>query len=61
MSAPKAETVQLSVRVPANWLARLDAIAAEMSRPGIELSRADALRAAVAEGILVLAKPIGVR
>jgi len=52
-----AATTQVSIRVPVEWLAKLDAIAAGMSRPGIELSRADALRAAVAEGMLVLSNP----
>lgn len=57
MTAPKADTVQLSVRVPAGWLAKLDAIAAELSRPGMAVSRADALRITLASG-LGLSNPI---
>ncbi len=51
---------QISVRLPVAWLEALDRLAAAMSRPGIDLTRANALRAAVARGIEELSKELGV-
>lgn len=43
--------IQYAVRVPGSWLERLDKIAEHLSRPGIRVSRAEALRACAIHGI----------
>lgn len=65
MPREPADTSQVSVRIPNAWIADLDALAVDMSRPGIELARADVMRAAIARGIAELraelaAKPVAV-
>jgi predicted transcriptional regulator len=47
----KEPTVQTAVRLDAEVVARLDAIAAKMSRPGLEVTRTDALRIALMTGL----------
>lgn len=54
MPREPADTVQVSVRIEKTWVAQLDELADAMSRPGIELARADVLRAAIARGIAEL-------
>lgn len=44
-------TTQLTVRLNNDWLPRLDVAAAQLSRPGLELTRADVIRVAVARGL----------
>lgn len=44
----------LAIRFDAETLERLDEAVARLSRPGLDLTRADVLRMAVAEGLLVL-------
>jgi hypothetical protein len=51
MPREPADTIQVSVRIEKAWVNELDALATAMSRPGIELARADVLRAAIARGI----------
>lgn len=46
----------LTVRVAATVFPRLDALAAKLSRPGLELKRSDAARIALETGIDVLEK-----
>lgn len=53
---PPPEKEQLTVRLSPETLARLDKIAKKLSRPGLELKRADALRIAVETGLGVLEK-----
>jgi hypothetical protein len=50
MARPTADTVQITFRMPTEWLARADALAKLISRPGFEASRTDAFRAAIARG-----------
>ena len=47
----KGPAVQTAVRLDPELLARLDAAAAKLSRPGLVLTRADAIRIALATGI----------
>lgn len=56
MSPAKAASphVQITLRVPIDWLPRADALAAALSQPGLELSRTDAMRRALAEGLEAL-------
>jgi hypothetical protein len=54
MPREPADTIQVSVRIEKSWVTELDALATAMSRPGIELARADVLRAAIARGIAEL-------
>ena len=44
------------MRLDADVIDRLDAIAVKLSRPGLALNRTDALRAALAEGMPILEK-----
>jgi predicted DNA-binding protein len=45
------KTVQLAVRLEAEVMDRLDTLAKRLSRPGLELSRTDAVRMAILEGL----------
>lgn len=48
---PPSDLVQITVRVPEDWLEQADTIAKAISRPGFEATRADALRVALARGL----------
>lgn len=48
---PKAPSQVIAVRVPEETIERLDALAAKLSRPGLDLSRSDAARVALESGI----------
>ena len=43
--------VQTAVRIPESWMERLDKIAEQMSRPGMRVTRAEALRLSAIHGI----------
>lgn len=47
---------QITIRIDPQWLAQADELASLLSRPGEERNRADALRLAIARGILELTK-----
>lgn len=51
--APLADTtsVQIAIRFEPSVVARLEALARKLSRPGLPLSRADALRVALMTGL----------
>lgn len=44
-------TIQISIRVPPEWLETAEKLAVELSRPGLEVSRTEAFRAALAFGL----------
>jgi len=50
----KERTAQTAVRMPESWVPRLDALAAKLSQPGINVSQAAVIRAALARGIAAL-------
>lgn len=50
MPRPPSNSVQIALRVPPEWLTEADEIAKIVSRPGLEASRTDAFRAAIARG-----------
>ena len=50
----QADTVQVTFRLPRAWLVKLDSVASRLSQPGLPLSRTDALRMAVARGLIEL-------
>jgi predicted DNA-binding protein len=52
----KGPAVQTAVRLDPELLARLDAVAVKLSRPGLEVTRADAIRIALATGLLAIEK-----
>jgi len=57
MARPTSDTSPITFRASTAWLPALDALAAKLSRPGIELTRTDAVRAACARGLaLILAE-----
>ena len=51
---PPSDTVQIALRVPTPWQTEADQLAKLLSRPGINASRSDAYRAAMARGFEVL-------
>ena len=51
-----ADDVQITFRIPIEWLARADEEATYLSRPGFQASRTDALRAAIAQGFEAFAR-----
>lgn len=55
-SKEKVPTVQTAVRLETDVIARLDAIAAKMSRPGLDVTRTDALRIALMTGMQAIEK-----
>jgi hypothetical protein len=54
MARPTADTVQITFRIPTQWLAQADLVAGQISSAGFTASRTDALRAAIARGLEVL-------
>ena len=51
---PKTDTLQLAVRIPRAWLSRLDALVPKIAQPGVQTTRTDAIRAALARGLYAL-------
>jgi predicted transcriptional regulator len=49
--AKKPPSQQVSVRLDDDVIDRLDVLAASLSRPGLPLTRADAMRIAIATGL----------
>ena len=47
----KGPTAQIGMRLDHELVARIDAVAAKLSRPGLALTRADALRIAIETGL----------
>ena len=52
----KGPTQQIAVRLDADVIGRLDAIAGKMSRPGLEVTRTDAIRIALLTGLQAIEK-----
>lgn len=50
----KADTAQITFRVPSEWLQEADDLAKALSRPGMEVERTGAFRAAIAKGFEAL-------
>jgi hypothetical protein len=51
---PPSNSVQVALRIPAEWISEADEIAKLISRPGFQAARADAFRAAMARGFEAL-------
>lgn len=52
MSRPKKDTVQVTLRIPRKWLAKLDRIAVQLSKNAdLAYSRTDAIRYAMILGM----------
>lgn len=49
-----AAKIQIAVRLEGDLVARLDAVAAKLSRPGLDITRADAIRVALEAGLTAL-------
>jgi hypothetical protein len=49
--APSENTTQIVVRIPEAWVKRADALIPTLGRPGVAVTRTDAIRAAIAEGL----------
>jgi predicted DNA-binding protein len=49
-------SLQTAVRLENETVARIDALAVKLSRPGLTLTRADVFRMALAEGLPILEK-----
>jgi len=52
----KGPTQQIAVRLDADVIGRLDAISGKMSRPGLEVTRTDAIRIALLTGLQAIEK-----
>lgn len=61
MARTTEKTRQTAVRLPEDWFARLDTIAERLSQPGIEVSQAGAIRAALARGLDALETELGLK
>jgi hypothetical protein len=61
MARTTEKTRQTAVRLPEDWFARLDVIAEKLARPGIPVSQADAIRAAMARGLDALEAEYGIK
>lgn len=51
---PKTNTLQVSVHVPEAWESDIEEVAEAMSQPGITVTKADVMRAALRLGLDVL-------
>jgi hypothetical protein len=56
MGRPTADTVQVTFRIPSHWLKEADAVAMVLSRHGMEATRTDAFREAIARGFKEIIK-----
>lgn len=56
---PKTNTLQVSVHVPEAWESDIEGVAEAMSQPGITVTKADVMRAALRLGLDVLAAKHG--
>ena len=45
------DKVQIAIRLDGDLVVRLDALASKLSRPGLEVTRTDAMRVAIATGL----------
>jgi hypothetical protein len=52
----KGPTVQTAVRLDPDLIARLDAVAVKLSRPGLEVTRTDAMRICLLTGLQAIEK-----
>jgi hypothetical protein len=48
---PDTPTIQIAIRIPAEWAKWADDLALAISRPGMTITRTDAFRVALAEGL----------
>ena len=51
MPREPSDSTQVSCRVPNAWLADFEVLAKALSRPGIDVTKADAIRACIARGM----------
>jgi hypothetical protein len=51
MKQRKKEPVQIGIRIPPEWLDDAERLAAALSRPGLDVTRTEAFRAALARGL----------
>ena len=51
---PSENTFQVTFKIPDEWIKQADAIAEGMSKPGLRVTRTDALRTALAQGLSTL-------
>jgi predicted transcriptional regulator len=56
MTKDKGPTQQVAVRLDADVIGRLDAIASKLTRPGLEVTRTDAIRIALLTGLAAMEK-----
>ena len=49
-------TVQTAIRLDPELIARLDAVAAKLTRPGLEVTRSDAMRICLLTGLQAIEK-----
>jgi len=59
VAPPKKDTVQITFRVPSEWIKDADVLAKAFSTPGFDASRTDVFRMAIANGFAKLRLDIG--
>lgn len=59
MARPTADTTQVTFRIPTHWLTQADAVATILSRHGMEATRTDVFREAIARGMEEIVKDQG--
>ncbi len=59
MPRPKTDTVQITVRVPTAWIRDADALSKGLCLPGMNISRTDVFRMAIAQGLIALRLELG--
>jgi predicted DNA-binding protein len=61
MTDKKETQIQTAIRLPASLLKRIDRLAENMSKTGIRITRAEALRLAAATGVSALETKRGMK
>lgn len=59
MARPTVDTTQVTFRIPTHWLTQADAVATILSRHGMEATRTDVFREAIARGMAEIVKDQG--
>jgi hypothetical protein len=54
MPRPKTDTVQVTFRIPREWVMQAARLAKGLSRTGFQLTRTDSFRMAMAQGLIEL-------
>ena len=51
MPKPSGNTEQITLRIPKDWMKDAETLAKALSKPGLEVSKTDAIRVALGRGL----------